>query len=55
MAAIDAWVGLDYHQIDCAELADGQLLVFEADTAAIIHLMSTRPTCSPTSRRRCIG
>ena len=39
LAAIDAWVGLDYHQIDCAELADGRLLLFEADTAAIIHLM----------------
>ena len=39
LAAIDAWVGLDYHQIDCAELPDGRLLLFEADTAAIIHTM----------------
>jgi hypothetical protein len=39
LAAIDAWVGLDYHQIDCAETPDGRLLLFEADTAAIIHLM----------------
>jgi hypothetical protein len=39
LAAIDAWVGLDYHQIDCAEAPDGRLLLFEADTAAIIHQM----------------
>ncbi len=39
LAAIDAWVGLDYHQIDCAEAPDGRLLLFEADTAAIIHTM----------------
>ena len=30
-------VGLDYFSIDCAETPDGRLLVFEADTAAIIH------------------
>jgi hypothetical protein len=41
LAAIDAWVGLDYHQIDCAELPDGRLLLFEADTAAIIHTMDS--------------
>ena len=39
LAAIDAWVGLEYHQIDCAEMPDGRLLLFEADTAAIIHTM----------------
>jgi hypothetical protein len=39
LAALDAWIGLDYHQIDCAELPDGRLLVFEADVAAIVHLM----------------
>jgi hypothetical protein len=39
LSAIDAWVGLDYHQIDCAEMPDGRLLLFEADTAAIIHTM----------------
>jgi hypothetical protein len=31
--------GFDYYSIDCAETRDGRLLVFEADTAAIIHLM----------------
>ncbi len=39
LAALDRWMGLDYHQVDCAELADGRLLVFEADVAAIVHLM----------------
>ena len=39
LAAENAWAGLDYFQIDCAELPDGRLLVFEADVAAIIHLM----------------
>ncbi|HEX2939887.1 MAG TPA: hypothetical protein VHO91_02495 [Rhodopila sp.] len=29
----------DFYSIDCAETADGRLLVFEADTAAIIHAM----------------
>jgi hypothetical protein len=38
-AALNAWVGLDYHQIDCAETRDGRLLVFEADVAAIVHMM----------------
>ncbi len=38
-AAVNDWLGLEYSQIDCAELPDGRLLVFEADTAAIIHQM----------------
>ncbi|MGA9867346.1 MAG: hypothetical protein WBQ75_13025 [Acetobacteraceae bacterium] len=38
-AGLNAWMGLDYFQIDCAEAPDGRLLVFEADVAAIIHLM----------------
>jgi hypothetical protein len=29
----------DTYSIDCGETSDGRLLVFEADTAAIIHLM----------------
>jgi len=32
-------IGLDYFQIDCAQTRDGKLLVFEADTAAIVHDM----------------
>jgi hypothetical protein len=40
--ALDALVGrlgFDCFSIDCAEMPDGRLLVFEADTAAIIHMM----------------
>ncbi len=37
--AMSEWMGLDYYQIDCAETPDGRLLVFEADVAAIVHLM----------------
>ncbi|MEO8715152.1 MAG: hypothetical protein ABI369_09075, partial [Acetobacteraceae bacterium] len=38
-AALQAWMGLDYFQLDCAETPDGRLLVFEVDVAAIVHLM----------------
>ena len=30
---------LDYYSIDCTETEDGRLLLFEADAAAIIHMM----------------
>ena len=36
---IDARIGLDYLGIDCAETADGTLLVFEVDNAMIVHAM----------------
>ncbi len=39
LEALQAHIGLDYYQIDCAELPDGRLLVFEADVAAIIHML----------------
>ncbi len=39
LAAIAEWAGLDYFQIDCAELPDGRLLLFEADVAGIVHMM----------------
>jgi hypothetical protein len=32
-------LGFDYYSIDCAETPDGDLLLFEADAAAIVHLM----------------
>lgn len=32
-------LGFDFYSVDCSELPDSRLLVFEADTAAIIHLM----------------
>ena len=39
LAAISQRVGLDYFGIDCAESADGKLLLFEADIAMIVHAM----------------
>jgi hypothetical protein len=39
LAALQARCGFDYFSIDCAELADGRLLVFEVDTAALVHVM----------------
>jgi hypothetical protein len=38
-AALHERLGFDFYSIDCAETHEGQLLVFEADSAAIIHLM----------------
>jgi len=32
-------LNLDYLILDCAELADGTLLIFEVDTSAIVHAM----------------
>jgi hypothetical protein len=37
--ALHRRLGFDYYAIDCAETRDGKLLVFEADTAAIVHAM----------------
>ena len=34
----------EYFSVDCSELPDGRLLVFEADTAAIIHMMEPAAT-----------
>ena len=39
LAGVAAALGLDYVALDCAEDADGRLLVFEADTAMIVHDM----------------
>jgi hypothetical protein len=33
--------GLEYFAIDCAEMPDGRLLLFEADVAMIIHAMDS--------------
>lgn len=38
-AALHDRLPFAYYSIDCAETPDGRLLVFEADTAAILHLM----------------
>ena len=37
LAAIHARLGLDYLVIDCAETRTGELLVFEVDSAALVH------------------
>lgn len=39
LARIDALLGLDYYAIDCAETSDGRLLIFEVDTAMLVHAM----------------
>ncbi len=39
LSAIDAAMGLDYYAIDCAETRGGELLVFELDTAMLVHAM----------------
>jgi hypothetical protein len=38
-AAVQAAFGLDYLAMDCAEDREGRLLIFEADTAMIVHDM----------------
>ena len=32
-------MGLDYFGIDCGETPEGELLIFEADVAMIVHAM----------------
>lgn len=39
LQAIAERFGLDYLVIDCAETADGELLVFEVDPGAVVHSM----------------
>ena len=39
LKGIDAMMGLEYYAIDCAETADGALLIFEVDTAMLVHAM----------------
>lgn len=39
LAAIDERVRLDCFSIDCGELPDGRLLVFEMDTGGVVHAM----------------
>ncbi len=40
-AEVQARIGLDYFAIDCAELPDGRLLLFEADVAMIVHALDS--------------
>ena len=46
LAGIADRVDLDYFGIDCAQTAEGSLLLFEADIAMIVHLMDS-PTIFP--------
>jgi hypothetical protein len=39
LVALQRRLSLDLWSIDCAEAPDGRLLLFEADTAAILHLL----------------
>jgi len=39
LAAISEVVGLDYFGLDCAETRDGRLLIFELDSALVVHAM----------------
>jgi hypothetical protein len=58
LEAIQRRLGLDYYAIDCAEAPDGRLLVFEVDTAMIIHDMDDEtlyPYKKPAMRRLCDG
>ncbi len=52
--AIRRRIGLDYFAIDCAEMPDGRLLLFEADTAMIVHAMDSEelfPYKKPAMRK----
>lgn len=42
--ALHRRLGLDYFAIDCAELPDGRLLLFEADVAMIVHALDSGVT-----------
>jgi len=40
-AELGGRIDLDYFGIDCAELPDGRLLIFEAETAMVIHALDS--------------
>ena len=37
LQSINDTIGLDYLGIDCAETADGKLLIFEIDSGIVVH------------------
>ena len=39
LAEISRRLGLEYYALDCAETAEGELLVFEADVGMIVHAL----------------
>lgn len=54
LQAVTRAVGLDYFGLDCAELPDGRLLVFELDVAMIVHDMDSEtvfPYKKPAMRK----
>jgi hypothetical protein len=57
LAGIAERAGLDYFQIDCAEMPDGRLLLFEADVAGIVHTLDPPDLFpyKPPQMRRVIG
>lgn len=53
-SALSKSIGLDYFGVDCAELPDGRLLVFELDVAMIVHDMDSEelfPYKKPAMRK----
>ena len=57
-ASLYGRIGLDYFGIDCAELSDGRLLIFEVDVAMIVHDMDcpqTFPYKQPAMRKLFAG
>jgi hypothetical protein len=44
LAGIAGRLGLDYFTVDCAQLGNGSLLVFEADNTAVVHNMDSPET-----------
>jgi len=52
--AMTARLGLDYAVMDCAELADGSLLLFELDNVCIVHAMDN-PAVYPYKRPHMAG
>ena len=41
LAGLVERIGLEYFIVDCAETADGSLLIFEADNTAVVHNMDS--------------
>jgi len=54
LALVNERLGLDYVTMDCAEMPDGRLLMFEVDNAAIVHALDDPqlyPYKGPAMRR----
>jgi hypothetical protein len=51
LRALSERIGLEYFSIDCGETPAGELLLFEADTAGVVHAMDS-PELFPYKRPR---